>query len=283
VIDDRLTLPLTTATKVGHFSMRVARGFRDSNGLVLAGAMAYSALLSVVPLAMLLTAVLSHFIAAEDVSRAVRAELENILLPGQVAPLIDAVESLVANAEMGGLLGVLGVAFFATSGFRVLQAALDQVFSHRREHLKARSLWVSVLLSLAFIAAIALALLLRIRLGTFDLPGLGGMATKLGGYVTLGVLMSAVYRVMPLGGLPLRASLIGGFVAAGLWESLQLGLGWYFGNISNVNVIYGSMGTVVLILFTLQAAAGIVLVGAQVISEVERSWRAGLRWYQAPG
>lgn len=281
-MDDRFSLPLTTGYKVTTFSGRVMRGFQRSNGTVLAGAMAYSALLSVVPLAMLLTAVLSHFIDGADVSRAVRAELRNVLLPGQVTPLIDAVDRLVEASEISGLLGGIGVMFFATGGFRVLQAALDQVFQHRRDRLAPRPLWATMLLSLVFIAAIGVALLLRIRMGSGDLFGMGELTSRLGGFLTLGVLMSAVYKIMPLGGLPMRASLIGGFAAAGMWELLQAGLSWYFDNFSAVNLIYGSMGTVVLILITLQAAGVIVLLGAQVIAEVERSRQAGLRWYEEP-
>jgi uncharacterized BrkB/YihY/UPF0761 family membrane protein len=49
-----------------------------------------------------------------------------------------------------------------------------------------------------------------------------------------------------------------------------------------VNLIYGSLAGIVVVLFSFELAAAIVLLAAQAIAELERSGRAGLRWYEAP-
>jgi len=64
--------------------------------------------------------------------------------------------------------------------------------------------------------------------------------------------------------------LIGGITAAFLWELTRHGLVWYFSTLSFVNVVYGAFATVIIILLTLEAAAIILLFGAQVIAEYER-------------
>lgn len=46
----------------GAFALRTLRGFRANQGLLLAGAVAYYALLSLVPLLILIAIALSHFI-----------------------------------------------------------------------------------------------------------------------------------------------------------------------------------------------------------------------------
>ena len=46
----------------GAFALRVLLGFRANQGLLLAGAVAYYALLSIIPLLILLAIALSHFI-----------------------------------------------------------------------------------------------------------------------------------------------------------------------------------------------------------------------------
>jgi uncharacterized BrkB/YihY/UPF0761 family membrane protein len=67
-----------------------------------------------------------------------------------------------------------------------------------------------------------------------------------------------------------RHALLGGIVAAVLWEIARHILVWYFSTLSFVNVIYGSLGTAVVILLSLEVASIILLLGAQVIAEFER-------------
>jgi uncharacterized BrkB/YihY/UPF0761 family membrane protein len=55
---------------------------------------------------------------------------------------------------------------------------------------------------------------------------------------------------------------------------------YYLQNVSFVNVIYGSLTTSIIILITLEVGAIILLLGAQVIAELEDSAYAGLPWYQ---
>ena len=45
---------------------------------------------------------------------------------------------------------------------------------------------------------------------------------------------------------------------------------WYFATLSQVNVVYGSLTTAIVVLLSLEIAATLLLLGAQVISEYER-------------
>ena len=82
--------------------------------------------------------------------------------------------------------------------------------------------------------------------------------------------MTSIYLVMPVGRLSVRHALIGGITAAFLWEMTRHVLVWYFSTLSLVNVVFGAFATVIIILLTLEAAAIILLFGAQVIAEYER-------------
>ena len=84
------------------------------------------------------------------------------------------------------------------------------------------------------------------------------------------LLLTSIYLVMPVGRLSLRHALIGGITAALLWEITRHILVWYFSTLSLVNVVYGTFATVIIILLSLEAAAIILLLGAQVIAEYER-------------
>jgi uncharacterized BrkB/YihY/UPF0761 family membrane protein len=49
-----------------------------------------------------------------------------------------------------------------------------------------------------------------------------------------------------------------------------------------VNVIYGSMATIIIVLLTMEAIALILLLGAQVIADLQRSANAGIAWHEDP-
>src|SRR6185369_1519674 len=82
--------------------------------------------------------------------------------------------------------------------------------------------------------------------------------------------LSSVYMVMPVGRLSWRHALIGGVTAALVWEVTRHVLVWYFSTLSQVSVVYGSLTTAIIVLFSLEIGATLLLLGAQVISEFER-------------
>jgi uncharacterized BrkB/YihY/UPF0761 family membrane protein len=48
---------------------------------------------------------------------------------------------------------------------------------------------------------------------------------------------------------------------------------WYFSTLSQVKIVYGSLTTAIVVLLSLEIAALVLLLGAQVIAEYERSER----------
>ncbi len=77
-----------------------------------------------------------------------------------------------------------------------------------------------------------------------------------------------------------KRALVGGIFAAFLWEITRQVLLWYFANLSLVATIYGSLATVIIVLLSMEIAAVILLLGAQVIAELQRSENLGIHWYE---
>jgi uncharacterized BrkB/YihY/UPF0761 family membrane protein len=80
-----------------------------------------------------------------------------------------------------------------------------------------------------------------------------------------------------------RRALIGGLIASTLWEGVRSIMVWYFANLSLVDIVYGSLGTVVVVLLGLEVAAIILLLGAEIIAELERAAMRGRPWYEPAG
>ena len=100
------------------------------------------------------------------------------------------------------------------------------------------------------------------------------------GFLGLVLLFTMLYKVMPTTAISFRLALSGGVTATILWEILRHLLVAYFTSMSFVNAVYGSMATTVIVLLTMEAAALIVLLGAQVIADLQRSMSAGIPWYE---
>ena len=104
----------------------------------------------------------------------------------------------------------------------------------------------------------------------WSLGGLSGALLYLLGFSGEVLLLTSLYMTMPVGRLKLRHALVGGLTATLLWEVTRHVLVWYFATLSQVNVVYGSLTTAIVVLLSLEIAATFLLLGAQVISEFER-------------
>jgi membrane protein len=268
-----------------QFVRRVLRDFRKNQGLLLAGAVAYYALLSLVPLFTLLLVALSHFIDRERLLATVATNLE-FLVPGHANAITEQVSSFLEHREVVGVLGLAALLFFSAMAFSVLESAMAMIF-HHREKTKHRHAIVSAIIPYLFVLALGIGLLLVTLIsGALEAVGRGsieafGRAWSLAalsrtllhlmGTVGSVLVLTALYAVMPVGRVAIHRSALGALAATLLWEIVRHALVWYFANLSMVNVVYGSLATTVIVLLTLEVAALILLLGAQVIAELERA------------
>ena len=105
---------------------------------------------------------------------------------------------------------------------------------------------------------------------SWSLVGVSGVLLYLLGLAGEIFVLTSIYLVMPVGRLSLRHALLGGVTAALLWEVTRHLLVWYFATLSQVSVVYGSLTTAIAVMLSLEIAATLLLLGAQVISEYER-------------
>ena len=278
--------PQTTRMKPGRFltfMCCVARDFRRNQGFLLSGAVAYYTLLSVVPMTILTLSVLSHFIGEERLVSTMATYLE-IVVPGYTATLLEQVRIFVANRQVIGSIGFIAMLFFSSIAFTVLENAISVIFFHQVRHERRRFL-VSALIPFVYICALALGIVLvSFVVGAVETlesrhlvlfgRSVGFAGTERVALYILGIagellMLTSIYLVMPVVRITFRHALIGGVAATLLWEITRRVLVWYYASLSMVNIIYGSIATVVVSLLSIEVAAIILLLGAQVIAELE--------------
>src|SRR6266487_4178215 len=111
-------------THPGAFTLRVLRAFRANQGLLLAGAVAYYTLLSIVPLLILLVLVLAHLVEPWMVLATLGRYLE-LVAPGQSHALIDELTSFLEHREVVGPVLVVTLIFFSSLAFTVLENSMS--------------------------------------------------------------------------------------------------------------------------------------------------------------
>jgi YihY family inner membrane protein len=273
------------------FALRTLKAFRANQGLLLAGAVAYYALLSIVPLLILFAIALSHLIDQGELLQTIGRYLE-WLVPGQSKAIVNELKTFLDHRDVVGWLLLVTMLFFSSLAFTVLENAMSVIFVHRVA-IRRRRFIVSAVLPYCYILFLGAGLLI-VTLVSGSLQAIGqesidflGHRWSLGGVsgallYLLGVagevfVLTSVYLVMPVGRLSVRHALIGGVTAAVLWELTRHVLVWYFATLSQVNVVYGSLTTAIVVLLSLEIGATLLLFGAQVISEYERLQRAPAR------
>lgn len=266
------------------FALAVLKQFRANQGLLLAGAVAYYALLSMVPLLILVVLVLTQVFEEAQVLSAIGAYLE-FVVPGQSGALVGELRNFLTHRDVVGWLLLILMLFFSTLAFTVLENAMSVIFFHRVT-VRRRHFLMSAIMPYLFILALTIGLLIITvvsgalsRLGTHAVVILGesrplelfsARLLYVVGVVGEIFLLTAIYLVMPVGRLRLRHALIGGTAAALLWEITRHVLVWYYSTISQIQVVYGSLTTSIAVLISVEVGAIVLLLGAQVIAEYER-------------
>lgn len=268
----------------GAFALRTLKAFRANQGLLLAGAVAYYALLSIVPLLIISVVALSHVVDQTELLQTIARYLA-WLVPGQSDALVAELAAFLAHRDVVGWVLLATMLFFSSLAFTVLENAMSVIF-HHRVAIRRRHFIVSALLPYGYILTLGVGLMLvtfvsgslqalgeerAVFLGhVWSFGKLSGGLLYLLGFAGEVFLLASIYLVMPVGRLSLRHALLGALTAAALWEVSRRVLVWYFTTLSQISTVYGSLTTAIAVLLSLEIAAALLLLGAQVISEYER-------------
>jgi membrane protein len=263
------------------FLLGVIKHFFANNGMLLAGGIAYYTLLSIIPALVLILLFLSTLIDQQQLLETLHHYL-TLITPATADSLLAQVRHVMKLPQLAGGIGIISVLIFSGLAFRMLNDAMQVIFAHRHIDKKRHTL-LNLAIPYLYVFAIAFsiglivtadaayaalknsALLqhLPVHIDTDKLVSFGlGLSSET-------LLFMSFYLVMPVGKTPWKLALLGGFSAALLWELTRQMLTLWYSNVSNVNMIYGTFASVVLLLLMIEAGAVILLLGAQVIADYE--------------
>ncbi len=245
---------------------------------VVAAWLAYTTLLSLVPLVALVIVIATYVPGFAEVHTAFDQLLVSYLLPEKAGKLIASYTlTFSANATrytvvgMGFLLVVVWAMFWAIEQAfnRVWRLTPDRRFFHRLAHYLMLLCIVPVVLGMGFAG---LMWALSLSMGFFGEPqwvrrlASGAVAT-----MTLTAFLAWLNFVLPNCHVRIRYALIGGFFSAIGISLLQWGFGQYLQKFSSFTAVYGAFSILPVFLLWLYLCWLMVLLGCVVTAELSES------------
>lgn len=278
--------------------------YARDHGPMYAGALAFYAILSLIPLAIVFASVVG-FVLAGEAPQGDAAVTEVVLQLKKLVPYLDRafeddLRTILKNRGSVGLVGVVGVLLSASQVFRGLEFALARIFA-RSDHegptdekARPRSYVVSKLWFSAFVTALVLGyVLLRLLAGvlkhlTDDLPALhdvvgdplasGTPAGKVATAVLMVLGFVVLLKVFTHQRVHTRFALLGGALFYGLFLLTHLVYDLYIDRFSNLGAMYGGFATLVIVVLWIYFSASLLLVCCHVVKYAQRRVVHGPRW-----
>ena len=258
---------------------RATVDFIDDAGTQMAAAISFYALFSLFPLTLLAVSIFGIVLRAPGMQEQVLNAIISFL------PIQDQsiAKSLRNVADLGPTLTVVslvGSIWSASALSAAVRSALNVVFEveHTRPLLRDKIVdYVLIpIIGLPLLGGIALTAVWRFteaqftaRIGSNGLLAfgwqLGALAIPLG--LSFVAFMLA-YKVLPNRYVRFRHLWPGALVAAFGFEALKGGFGLYLQHFANYDVVYGSVGSVIVLLFWVYLTTNVMLFGAEVSAEV---------------
>ena len=255
----------------------------EDNLTLVAAGVAFYAFLAFVPL---LTAfVLTYGLIAEPASVVEHMSALTSVMPQNAAGIIgDQLKSMTetGGGEKGfGLTVAVSIALYgASKGAASIITALNIAYDVPELRSWLRKMLVAFAMTAGAVVSLFLAILAISAMHFLEalLPNLSGFThgvlkvlfwAAAAGAVAL--LLAVIYRYGPnRPDAPWRWITPGSAFATLAWLAATAGFGFYVSNFGNYNATYGSLGAVIVFLTWLYLSAYIVLLGAELNSEIER-------------
>jgi YihY family inner membrane protein len=261
-----------------------AKNYRINGDVNQAAAMALYTILSIIPLFILTIIAAGYFFSSypnisEDIIGAIRA-----FHPYFSEKLLTQLAQIERKKHLLGWAGVLGLIGLSSMIFNAMETALNIIFRSR----KKRNYFVSKLLAFSMIP-------MGWIVGSVSLV-ISDVATRLvkqsveiaeGFNISLGVISGAmlryavpyfitviffyfIYRIIPADKIRSGVALVGSALFALLMEVAKQFFTWYIANYTRYDIIFGTLGTMVIVVIWAFYVALIFLFCAELMSSYQR-------------
>ncbi|HEX8860575.1 MAG TPA: YihY/virulence factor BrkB family protein [Actinomycetes bacterium] len=258
---------------------RVKTEVKQDQVPLLSAGVAFYALLSLFPAAIAGVSIYG-LVANPETVRSQIDRLTRLLSPETASILGQQIKQVTAGAGgalgLATVLGILVALWSASSGMKALITGVNMTYdeTETRKFVKLRGLALLMTLGAMVLMGVALALIVAFPAVANDWPTPLQWTASVLRWVLLAVLLSValaiLYRYAPDRDNPKWNWVSwGGAIATVLWIVASLAFSFYVSHFGNYNKTYGALAGVIILLFWLYLTAFVVLVGAELNTEME--------------
>jgi membrane protein len=264
--------------------------FNASRGSQAAASLSYYAFFSLFPLLLFILLAAGSIVGEARVYDQLVQVISGVLPVGRevVAATIDQVRQHAGGLQ---ILAVLGLLWSGTGFFTAIVLNIDLAWPDVKAANLVRQRLLALLMVVILLLLILLSLLLNIIAGLRPqgqslapalqervASSLWPLVTRLLPFLVAFVLFLGLYWGVPKAKVRPQAAAGGAFVAALGWQLASWGFSWVIRTgLANYEVVYGSLGAVVALLFWMYLSSWILLFGAHLTAAIDRRSRPTLQ------
>ncbi len=260
-----------------------AKKYKEDNPVRLAGTTAYFAVFAMAPIIIILVSVLGILLDQESIQEKIFVEIQKLI--GEQGK--DYIKDLVSNFKgtsrniSGTVIGIVIFLFTSTTFFTVLQRSLNYIWRIRA---KPSSSFLKFLkdrlISLAFILSFGFIMLISLMVDT-ALTLLGDYLAELLPSVTLNLMeviniiisfgvvtliFAMIFKYLPDAVIKWKETWVGALITAVLFTAGKWLIGFAIGS-TNIGVMYGAAGSLVIILLWIFYSSIVFFFGAEITQQ----------------
>ena len=241
----------------------------------MAAGVSYYAILSLFPLILALVAVLGIFLPSETIQEEIFSFFERNL-PGTVDVLKENIEQVIQLRGAIGIVGIILLLWTASAMFGAISRTINRAWDVHRDrpfHIrKLRDLSMALGIGILFFLSLGATSIYSILRST-DLPVIGtalDIGARLLAFLPSFAIFLILYKFIPNTKTYWRYVWPGALLAAVLFEISKSIFVLYLDRFTTYELVYGSIGSVIALLFWIYVSAFILILGAEFSAEYGR-------------
>ncbi len=243
--------------------------FQEAQLALTASSLAYTTILSIVPLLAVSFSIFHAFGGMEKLLSTVEPFIIENLAQGSSTEAMETVRRLIGNAHAGaiGVGGMIGLIITSMSMLSSAEKSINRVWKtslNRTWFQRISAYWLFITLGpLALSVAFGAATSSQLKFVKIFPSGFGF-------FISIWFLLFIIYKWVPNRPVHTWPALFSAALIAGIWSFARLAYSLYTQNVVNYSKIYGSLGAIPILLLWIYILWLMILTGAAVTASIQR-------------
>jgi membrane protein len=269
-----LTRPPTTQALPKYLWRAVSNYAQSGAGSRQAAALSYYAIFSIFPLTLLLVIAVGTILGPAVAQEQILNGLEIFLPETMVGVIQDIVTEALQQSSSFSLVATAALLWSATGLFTNITNSLDTIFDMPGSRSMVRQRLMAIIMGLTLVVLVGASFMTSgvLRLVSALTPGVPSLWVRIGiFFLPIGldvVIFALLFQYVPDRDVHWDAVWPAAIFGAIGWEFAKQGFEWYLTNLANYAIIYGSIATVIVLLFWAWVIASVFLFSAEVCARL---------------